>query len=308
MQRILVIKLGALGDFFHAFHAFAAIRAHHPANHVTLLTTAPFAGIAARAPWFDAVLVDPRASWWNMAATWRTVRLIRGFDFVYDLQTSRRSARYFALAGRPPWSGIAPGCSHPHANPARDSMHTVARQREQLEMAGVRAFPKPEREWLSQGEPPADLAQPAVLLVPGGAGVGSAKRWAAERYAALAQRLAASGLHPVIIGGPDETPIAAQISLACPSATNLTGRTTIAGLATLAASAALVIGNDTGPLHVLSASGAPAIALFSASSDEQQAGPLGPDGQPAVVIAEADLAALTVDRVLARALELLARG
>ena len=109
MRRILVIKLGALGDFVHAFHAFAAIRAHHKADHVTLLTTSPLRDLGEIAPWFDAVRLDPRAPWWNLPTIWRTTRFIGGFDFVYDLQNSRRSMRYFWLAGRPAWSGSASG-------------------------------------------------------------------------------------------------------------------------------------------------------------------------------------------------------
>ncbi len=52
MSRILVIRLGALGDFVQSFGPFAAIRAHHPDANVTLLTTAPFAELARQAPWF----------------------------------------------------------------------------------------------------------------------------------------------------------------------------------------------------------------------------------------------------------------
>ncbi|WP_431272755.1 glycosyltransferase family 9 protein [Dankookia sp. P2] len=50
MQRILVIKLAALGDFVQAFGPFAAIRAHHPGAEVTLLTTPPYAGLARLSP------------------------------------------------------------------------------------------------------------------------------------------------------------------------------------------------------------------------------------------------------------------
>ena len=46
MRRVLVIKLGALGDFVQGFGPFAAIRAHHPTAHITLLTTRPFAALA----------------------------------------------------------------------------------------------------------------------------------------------------------------------------------------------------------------------------------------------------------------------
>ncbi|MFT9380899.1 glycosyltransferase family 9 protein, partial [Gluconobacter sp.] len=62
MSRILVIKLGALGDFVQAFGAFASIRAAFPHDSITLLTTPPFVELAKAAPWFDDVTTDRRPS------------------------------------------------------------------------------------------------------------------------------------------------------------------------------------------------------------------------------------------------------
>ncbi len=297
-QRILVIKLGALGDFVHAFHAFAAIRAHHPRSHVTLLTTAPFRALAEASPWFDEVRVDLRAPWWNLPAMHRTVAAIRGFDFVYDLQTSRRSSRYFRLAGRPPWSGIASGSSHPHANPHRDAMHTIERQREQLQAAGVTRWNPPERGWLTARGHRHGLPAPYALLMPGGAGLGSVKRWPAERYAAVAQRLMGLGLLPAVIGGGMEAPMARTILAACPAAVDLTGRTSIEDIAALASGAALALGNDTGPVHVAASAGAPTLVLFSAAGVPEQAAPRGPNGEWVSVLQTPDLNDLGVERVM----------
>ena len=301
--RILVIKLGALGDFVHAFHAFAAIRSHHASSRITLLTTAPYQALAKASPWFDEVRLDPRAPWWNLAALWRTARAMRGFDFVYDLQTSRRSSRYFTLAGRPPWSGIAAGCSHPHANPARDAMHTIERQREQLQRAGITRRATPDRDWLVRRGHRHGLTAPYALLIPGGAGLGSVKRWPADRYAEVAQRLLCHGLTPVILGGRAESGLARTILAACPGAVDLTCRTTIEDIAALASGAAVVLGNDTGPVHIAASAGAPTVVLFSAAGVPEQAAPRGPDGEWARVLRTPDLNDLAVDRVMQAILE-----
>ena len=282
----------------HAFHAFAAIRAHHAGAHVTLLTTAPFRALAEASPWFDEVRVDPRAPWWNLAAMRRIAEAMRGFDFVYDLQTSRRSGRYFRLAGRPPWSGIVPGASHPHANPHRDAMHTVERQREQLQAAGVTWCDPPERGWLTARGHRHGLAPPYALLMPGGAGLGSVKRWPVARYAEVAQRLLGLGLTPAVIGGRMEAPMARAIQAACPAAVDLTGRTSIEDVAALASGAALVLGNDTGPVHVAASAGAPTLVLFSAAGVPEQAAPRGPNGEWVAVLQTPDLNDLGVERVM----------
>jgi ADP-heptose:LPS heptosyltransferase len=305
MSRVLVIRLGALGDFVQSFGPFAAIRAHRPQARITLLTTPPFAELGRRAPWFDAVLIDTRPSAWNLPGLLRLARSLRGFDFVYDVQTSSRSSRYFWLAGRPPWSGIAAGCSHPHANPRRDFMHTRERQREQLEMAGVEAFAAPDLAWLTRVS---DRAQgdgiraalpgaPYAILVPGAAPHRPAKRW--PYFPALAGQLEARGLVPVVLGSPAERPLADAIRQHAPSAIDLTGRTSIADLAVVAASADLAVGNDTGPMHVAAGVGCPSVVLFAAVSDPDLTAPRYPDGGWPTILRAADLADLPPDRVAA---------
>ena len=65
IARVLVIRLGALGDFVLSFGPFAAIRRAHPPAEITLLTTAPFEELGRLSPYFDRVELDrlarPRA-------------------------------------------------------------------------------------------------------------------------------------------------------------------------------------------------------------------------------------------------------
>ena len=298
-MNILVIRLSALGDVIQSFAPFAAIRAHRPDAHIALLTTAPFAALLSHAPWFDQVLTDERPRWWDLPGLGKLRQQLRGHDFVYDLQTSARSSRYHVLAGQPPWSGIAPGCSHPHANPRRDFMHTRERQREQLEMAGITAFPAPDTRWLSAQGKTHNIPDNAVLLVPGAAPSRPCKRWPAAYYAALASQLAERGLTPLLIGAAAEADIAATIHATCPEAIDLIGKTTLPDIAALATRAAFAIGNDTGPMHLITAMGCPATVLFSADSDPDLTAPRGPDGEWPTVLRAADLADLPVDRVAA---------
>jgi len=301
--RILVIKLGALGDFVQALGPAAAIRRHHREAAITLLTTAPFVALARASACFDAVWIDARPRPWQVGGWWALRRRLRGagFDRVYDLQTSRRSGVYFRLFGpgrRPEWSGIAAGCSHPHANPARDHMHTLDRQAEQLAMAGIAAVPAPDLSFLAPDGAGFAVPAPHALLVPGGAAHRPAKRWPAARYAALARALGARGITPVLLGGPGETALARAIVAAAPDIVDLTGQTDFSDIAALARGARLAIGNDTGPMHLIAAAGCPTLVLFSAASDPALCAPRGPN---VVILRRDDLAALAVDAVLAGA-------
>lgn len=292
-MNILVIKLGAVGDVVLAFQPFADIRAHHPHDRITLLTTAPFGPLLAASPWFDEVRIDARPGWWDIGGLIRLRRALRGFDLVYDLQTSSRTSRYFDMAGRPAWSGIARGASLPHANPRRDRMHTVDRQRDQLDMAGAPAGPPADLAWLVQDAPA--VPTPFALLAPGAAPHRPAKRWPAEHFGRLAQVLQGRGLTPVIAGTAAEAPLARVIAGICPAAIDLTGRTSLPQLAGLAARATLAVGNDTGPMHLAAAVGCRCIVLFSAESDPALTAPRG----LVTVLREPDLANLAVDRVAA---------
>ena len=300
-MRVLVIRLGAFGDFVQSFAPFAAIRAHHADADITLLTTTPYAGLAAAAPWFDHVEIDRRPAWWNLPGLRDLRRQLQGFDRVYDLQTSARSSRYFRLAGRPPWSGIAAGCALPHANPARDSLHSVERQREQLEMAGITTFPAPDLAWLPRS--PLILPEPFALLVPGAAPSRPRKRWPAEHYAMLARHLHDDGITPAIIGTKAEADIAALITTLCPTARDLTGRTSLGELHHLAAQAAIIIGNDTGPMHLAALAGTPMLTLFGPDSDPALTAPRGPRGEWPDVVQTDDLAGLSAEVVMERVRE-----
>jgi ADP-heptose:LPS heptosyltransferase len=279
VKRILVIKLGALGDFVLAMAAMKKIREAHPDARLTLLTTPPYALLAKASGWFDEIDTDGRPDG-LLAEARMLMRLRRArYDRVYDLQTSSRSSAYFQfLRPNPPqWSGIAKGCSHPHANPRRDFMHTLERQADQLKFAGIwpdaptepGTAPPPDLSFMVSGsEAP---SRPYAMLVPGGSAHRLDKRWPVARFAELAELLRTKGLEVLVIGGPQETPLADAMG----EVTDLTGKTDFAQIAALGARAALAVGNDTGPLHLAAAAGAPTIALFSDASDPALCAPRG---------------------------------
>jgi ADP-heptose:LPS heptosyltransferase len=276
---ILVIKLGALGDFIQALGPLAAIRGHHAGARIVLLTTAPFVAFARASPYVDDIWMDERPKLHEVRGWLSLRRRLRNAHFmrVYDLQTSGRSSHYFRLfwpGPYPEWSGIARGCSHPHANPQRDFMHNVDSRAEQLRMAGIMHCPPPDLSWAAGDVSHFGLASRYAMLVPGGAPHRPAKRWPVERYAELAARLAGQGVQPVLIGAAAEGTLHGVIRTRCAAAISLAGKTTLMNLATLARGALVAIGNDTGPMH-LAAAGCPSVVLYSHESDPALCGQRG---------------------------------
>jgi ADP-heptose:LPS heptosyltransferase len=306
-QKILVIKLSALGDFVLALAAMKKIRETHKRAHITLLTTPPFEALAKASPYFNAVETDGKPAGFPAWLALRNRLKKARYDRVYDLQTSAASARIFhSLRPFPPaWSGIAAGCSLPHRNPQRDHMHTLERHADQLKEAGIwpdaptepGSAPAPDLSWVTRkDERPvagASHVRPMVLFVPGGSEHRPEKRWPPERFGELARILYARGFDIVVIGGPQESPIARTIQRYVDKARDLTGRTDFARIAILGARAALAVGNDTGPLHLAAAGGAPTIVLFSSASDPSLSAPRG----HVAVLQAANLADLSVATV-----------
>ncbi len=300
-RQILIIKLGALGDFIQALGPMPEIRRHHAADRITLLTTPRYAEIASQTKLFDDILIDRRPKGLDLRgwlALHRTLHRER-FDRVYDFQTSDRSGIYawlFPPTRMPEWSGIVWRCSHPHANNERDRQHTMDRQAEQLLMAGI--YPVSLAPWLPSTDPlPAVMAgRPFVMLIPGSSPRHLAKRWPAHLYGQLAGQLTAVGYLPVLVGVHGEADLGRAIRDICPEALDLVGRTDVAGLAALARAAALTVGNDTGATHVAAAGGNPVVVLFSQASDPTLC---APRGRVVRVLMEPNLADLSVETVFA---------
>jgi ADP-heptose:LPS heptosyltransferase len=315
-RKVLVIKLGALGDFIQSLAAAKVIREYHVGARITLLTTPPFEAFAKACPDFDVVEADGRER--DAQAVAQMIQRLRSarYNVVYDLQTNNRTATYFQglRVPRPPlWSGIAPGCSHPHANPDRETMHTLDRLADQLFFAGIGPSyppgeaPLPDLSWVRMALRDPPRLQPAYfgikgpfgLVIPGASAHRPEKRWPAERYAALCKRIVERGATPVIVGHNDEKEAAATITKLEPRAKSIVARTDLFQVAALAERAAFAVGNDTGPMHIAAAAGCPCVVLFSSDSDPARVCPRGRGGVLAITAGSlADLDVPTVERAI----------
>ncbi|MBY0354855.1 MAG: glycosyltransferase family 9 protein [Rickettsiales bacterium] len=277
-EVILVIKHGALGDIVLATGPFAAIRAQHTHAHIVVLTIKTYTAMLQQSPYFDEVWIDEKPKLWQLAGMRRLKRQLnqRVFQRVYDLQTSQRSTSYFRLFQRKPlWSGLVTGewC---HDTPHRTQLHTLDREREQMAIAGISSVGAPDVQWLRSDVSRFGLSQPYALLVAGGSAHRPQKRWPANHYAALCLKLLDHHIQPVLIGAGAEAEVLQSIAAAdAKRIINLCNRTDFADIASLARQARVIIGNDTGPMHLAAATQSPCLVLFSDASNPDLCAPRG---------------------------------
>lgn len=299
-ERILVIKLGALGDVIQSLGPMRAIREHHPKAYITCMTTAPFCELIDQSGFCDKLWEHKRPSnidfwgWLDLRAQLKAAQ----FDRVYDLQTSSRSNRLYKIlwpGPYPEWSGNASDCSHPHKNPARDSMHTIERQAEQLKDAGIPSTPQPSLDGLGASINHLNVPSAYCLVVPGGAAHRPDKRWPKASYRELITGIASMGITPIIVGTKSESDLAHKISDDVDGVISLVGQTSLLELITLVKGARFAVGNDSGPMHIASVAGVPSIVLYSHASDPELCAQRGPS---VTILRKPSLDELTVGEVM----------
>jgi heptosyltransferase-1 len=303
-KKILLIKPSSLGDVVMALPSLGALRRSFPEAHLSWLIRPEFAPLIEGHPHVDEIILFDRKS---LAGVWRRpqafrglvalVRALRGrqFDAVLDLQGLFRSASLAWLSGCPQrfgpcWRELAHFFYTTSVPRRRAWIHVVDYYLKIVEAMGAGdrrvQFVLPERPAAVQGAR-ALLARHNIdpdryaVIIPGSAQV--SKCWPTERFAALAERLAAQhGLAVVATGSKTENPAIEMIraSAKCPIA-NLASRTSLPELVEVLRGAQLVVSNDTGPGHIAAALGRPLVMLFSWSNPLR----VGPYGRPQCVVA-----------------------
>lgn len=304
-KKILVIKLGALGDFIQATGPMKAIRKHHAEAHITLLTTKPFEKFAKECGYFDEIWLDQKPRWYQPKAWLHFRKLLNqsNFERVYDLQNNDRTSFYFRLMSpKPEWVGAAKGASHENNSPLRTAGHAIDGHKLTLALAGIENVTIDHLEWVKADISKLGVLKPFVVFAAGSAPDRPEKRWPAEKYGYVAQKLSRQGYQPVLLGTIAEAKVNQTIKKMCPEVLDLTARTTLADIISLGRAAAGTIGNDTGPMHMIGPTGCPCLVLFSGQSNPARHAPIGDN---IAVIQENDLNNLDKNEVLDNFLNLI---
>ncbi|MFZ0295050.1 MAG: glycosyltransferase family 9 protein [Candidatus Sulfotelmatobacter sp.] len=309
VERLLVVRLSAMGDVIHTLPAVRFLRNAFPEAHIGWLIEerwaellcapgSPRRGVrSVMRPLVDEVQPVNLKGWrksllsistlQRIATVWNDVRGAH-YDVAVDLQGAMRSAVLARLSG----ARVVFGAAEPRESPASlwYTRKVVARGGHVIEqnLSVAEALVEHPGDFMRtdvsgdfprnpQTEARVDerLAQYGIrdfIIVNPGAGWG-AKRWPAERYGEVAKGLANLGVRSIINCGPGEEEMSRVVEIAgCGTAQAMS--CTISELIALTRRARLFIGGDTGPLHLAAAMRVPVVAIYG-PTDPMRNGPYG---------------------------------
>jgi lipopolysaccharide heptosyltransferase I len=285
-MKLLVVRLGSLGDIVHTAPALAALRDAMPRaeihwlvdiRHLDLLEL--MEGVSRIVP-----MRSTAAGWISAAAALRRER----YDVALDFQGLLKSAVLARLAGARTTAGFArPALRESAASTFYNrtieppgGVHVIEKNLSLLRAVDVATPPAPEFRFVVR--PSAALQRTRSLVGPRFAIVnpGAAwpnKRWPPDRFGALAAELRArADLPSIVTWGPAEGELAEQVVAASCGAAALAPATSVADLFALSRAATLMVSGDTGPLHIAAAVGTPVVGVYG-PTDPARNGPWSPD-------------------------------
>jgi heptosyltransferase-1 len=262
-SRILVVRLGAMGDIIHALPAVASLKRNYAGSRLTWIVEPKWAPLLEDNPFIDRVVLLRRNTLAGLFESWRSLRAER-YDFAVDFQGLIKSAVVASAAHPDRIFGFHQTQLRERAaalfysnRTASGAAHVVDRNLDLAAAAGantlLRTFPLPA------GRPEGALPPGDFVLASPLAGW-RAKQWPMEHYQALAARLEGELGIPLVLDGPPGS--------------GLDHCSGLPGLIHATRRAAAVVGVDSGPLHLAAALGKPGVAIYG-PTDPARNGPYG---------------------------------
>ncbi|MDX1993257.1 MAG: WecB/TagA/CpsF family glycosyltransferase [bacterium] len=300
LNRILTVQLADIGDLILTTPALAALRENYPAAHITLLTLRHAAPVVEGSGLIDEVLTFDRQHFDNrrallMPSNLRRIRELRQgrYDAViffhhFTLKLGTLKFGLIALGSRAKRRiGLQNGNGWFLTDSLPDEGFGVKHQAQYwldlVGLVGADSSPRPAQVKVAETAPMLEsTVHPRIALHPGSGGYSLARRWEAEKFAAVADDLTEQhGAQIILVGGPSDNTADVKAAMKT-TPLDLSGKTTLPELAALLKTCDVYIGADSGVMHLAAAMKTPLVALFGPSNHEAY-GPWTPES-PALIV------------------------
>ena len=272
MAKILIIKLGSLGDIAQISGAIKDISENHKDDEIHIMTTKPYFGLFKKNPNISNVILDKRLPRYNLIYLYSLMKNIKKYKFskVYDLQNSSRTSFYkkilFPKATKDTWSSTETTLPTGTSKEDFDKDSVLSRFDHQLKSSGIntRRTLSPDFSWsltdISQIKNYHQLEK-YIVLFPFCSPHLTSKKW--PYYNDLINLINENydnNYKIVIAPGPNEIKEASNINALC--ILDNGKALDISQLASLIKDSSFVVANDTGPAHITAHLGSRGVALF----------------------------------------------
>ncbi|MEE4274173.1 MAG: lipopolysaccharide heptosyltransferase I [Thermoanaerobaculales bacterium] len=294
-MRVVLVRLSALGDIVHTWPLAEAIRAANPNLHLTWVVEDALAPLVDGHPAVDSVIAVASKRWRTAPFAARTRAEIAALktrfselapDLVIDAQGTAKSAAATRwtraekrIGLRRPWRReLAAALAYTETlSGAPGHRHVIATNLELVRAVGGRppdVPTAPDGRWLLSPDRAESTSpsRPFAALLPG-AGHPD-KILPAITLAEVSRHLIDRGLEAVVVWGPSEEGRANEIVELAGDGASLAPPTGLRELAELLAASKLVVGGDTGPVHLAASLGVSTLAVFL-TTDPVRNGPVG---------------------------------
>jgi len=296
-MRVLIVRLGALGDIVHAIPVAAALRRTFPEARIDWLVSAKHREMLDLVPVIDRRLViNDRADARGGSSMLTAIRQLRTarYEVAIDLQGLIKSALLARASGAPRVIGFSATYARERFarlfytdvyDPGRGGLYDLRETRHVIEInlglltmlglnAGRAEFPIDAVESAPARQVRERTGGRYALLNPGAAWPN--KRWPPARFADVARALRdCHDLMSVVLWGPGEESLARDVVAGANGAAVMSPQTSIADIVALSRGAALMVSGDTGPAHIASAIGTPIVGIYGPTRPARN-GPLSP--------------------------------
>jgi heptosyltransferase II len=301
-KKILIVRTDRIGDVVLSTPVIKAVRDAYTGSHIAMLVRPYARDIVEGNPYLNEVIVyDKSGSEKDLRGNIRFIDMLKNkrFDLAIMLHPTQRTHMVAAFAGIPVRVGYDRKCGFlltkriPHTKQF-GLKHEIDYALDMLRYIGIapkdRSLYMPvNKESESRiekllGDNGIRTADTVIAVNPGASC--PSKRWACENFAAAARGLIKKyGAKIIIIAGRDDQAYGDKTaSLIGKGCLNLSGKTSVADLASVLKRAKLFISNDSGPVHIACAVGTPVIAIFGRSDRGLSPDRWGPSGKNDIVI------------------------
>ena len=299
MKKILILKHGSLGDIISSTSVINDIKKHFTRDQVYILTSDKYKDFFYELNFFDNIIIDNRE---GISKTIDVIKKIISLkiDLIIDLQNSKRTSVYafiLRIFSKTKINGTGGFSTHRYKYDKMNMPSVIDGLSNQIEVLGIATLRKPYLNWLIKKKFDFNKInnQNFFLINPGCSKKNFKKKWPAVNYAKICTYLSSKNILPIIIGAKDDKDEIEEILSLEKNVLNLFNKSPLSIIFQLSQKAIGAISNDTGPAHLIAASGCPIHLILSDFSNTKT---VIPQGTNVSFIRKKDIKNILVEEVI----------